>query len=70
MEFNQSFNQYALKQILSENEEYSRPQIFVNEMLKLYNQGKISLETLDNQIITIILGVPNLDINFSSQIFR
>lgn len=54
MEFNQS---NEIKQALPDNEEYSKPQIFVNEMLKLYRSGQISLETLDDQIITMIAGV-------------
>lgn len=54
MEFNES---NATKQELQDNEEYSKPQIFVDEMLKLYNQRKISLETLDDQIMAIIIGV-------------
>lgn len=40
-----------------DDEEFATPQIFVNEMLKIYNDGRISLETLDEQILTIIITV-------------
>lgn len=48
---------YEYKQKLQDDEEYSKPQIFVEELLKLNNQGKISLESLDDQIFVIIFAV-------------
>lgn len=50
-----------------DDEEYSTPQIFVNELLKLYNQRHITLETLDDQIATMIVGVIILERQFCDE---
>lgn len=49
-----------IEQKLQDNEEYSTPQIFVNEILKLYDQGQFPMDTLDDQILTMIITVNKL----------
>lgn len=33
------------------------PQLFVNEMLKMFDRGEIGLRALDEQLVTMIVGV-------------
>lgn len=41
----------------SDDEFFSTPQIFVNELLKMHESGLIDDRTLDDQILTMIIGV-------------
>lgn len=33
------------------------PQLFVNEMLKMFDRGEIDMHTLDEELVTMIVGV-------------
>lgn len=41
----------------TDDEFFRNPQIFVNELLKMHEKGLINDQTLDDQILTMIIGV-------------
>lgn len=45
------------KDNLNEAGFFTTPQIFVNELLKLHDQGLINDRELDDHILTILIGV-------------
>lgn len=56
-EFEQKQSSIASNDDGAEDDIERPPQLFINEMLKLYYRGELKLEDLDEQLITMIVGV-------------
>lgn len=54
----------------SDDDFFTTPQIFVNELLKMHEMGTINAQELDDQVMTMLVGVSYNNRHITEQCFE